>query len=138
MSRKFEKALAFIGAVWQIGTGLFTMLFYGTWIRGQVLEAGEASVAEVMSSKVVAKNLYSFTVTFGIFFVIVGVVNLYCAYRLNAKTVDKKIPIWFIICSLISFFCMDIIGCIAFMAAGIVALARNKSIAIMEIRRINQ
>jgi preprotein translocase subunit SecG len=101
MSRKFEKTLAFIGAIWQIGTGLYTIFIYGTWIRSQVLDGEGVSVADVMSSKVVAKNLYSFTVTFGIFFVIVGIVNLYCSYRLNAKIVDKKVPIWFIICSLI-------------------------------------
>lgn len=137
MSRKFEKILALIGAVWQIGSGLYTIFIYGTWIRGQILEGEGVTAVNAMSSKVIAKNLYSFTVTFGIFFVLVGIINLYCLYRLNSKTVDKKIPIWFIVCSLISFFCMDIIGCITFMAAGIIALARNKSIAIMEVRRIN-
>ncbi|WP_139903125.1 DUF4064 domain-containing protein [Clostridium thermarum] len=136
MSRKFEKSLSLMGAFWQIITGVITIFFYGTWIRGQVLDSESASALDVMSSRVVAKNLYSFTVTFGVFFVLLGIINIYCSYKLNPQKVAKKIPIWFILCSLISFFCMDFIGCIAFMSAAVIALARNKSIAIMEIRRI--
>lgn len=131
MSRRFEKISAYIGAAWQIASGLYTMFVYSFWIRNK--GAGLAVNTDVLqfSSKVMADNLYMVSVTFGMLTVIIGALNVYFARKLNSKKSEIKIPIWFIVCSIISFLLTDLISCFTFMASGIIALARNKSIKVL-------
>lgn len=131
MSRRFEKGAAYIGAIWQIGSGLYTMLVYSFWIRNKEVGMAVNSEIQQTSSKVMANNLYMVSVTFGMFVVLIGVLNIYLARKLSTKRAETKIPIWFISCSIVAFLFTDFISCFAFMTSGIIALARNKSIELL-------
>ena len=131
MTRKFEKSVAMIGSVWQIVSGLVTMLIYAAWVRGQG-PALSMATDKYISSKLLTNNIYIFTVTFGMLYFLIGAINFYLAKRLKSNEVEVKTPMWFVICGVISLFLMDFIGTLAFIIAGLIALARNKSI------RVNQ
>ncbi|HEX9025319.1 MAG TPA: hypothetical protein VF839_02545, partial [Clostridium sp.] len=60
-----------------------------------------------------------------------GLLNLYLSKSLGNNRVEKKIPIWFIVCGIISYFLMDFISCFAFVISGVIAIAKNKSIKII-------
>jgi hypothetical protein len=131
MSRRFEKVAGYIGAAWQIASGIYTIFVYSFWIRNK--GAGIAVDSEVLqvSSKLMADNLYMVSVSFGMLMVIIGALNVYFARKLSGKKAEIKIPIWFIVCSIMSFLITDLIGCFAFMTSGIITLARNKSIIVL-------
>jgi hypothetical protein len=128
MSRGFEKIAAYIGAAWQIASGFYTIFVYSFWIRNKGAGLAVNSEALQFSSKVMADNLYMVSVTFGMLMVIIGAVNVYFTRMLSGKKAEVKIPIWFIVCSILSFLLTDLISCFAFMISGIIALARNKTI----------
>lgn len=129
MTRKFEKSLAMVGSVWQIGSGLVTILIYATWIRTQG-PGLDVATDKFISSKLLTNNIYLFTVSFGMMYVIAGVINFYLAKKLKTNEVEVKTPIWFVICGVISLFFMDFIGTLTFIMAGLIALARNKAISV--------
>ncbi|MBU3189614.1 hypothetical protein K9O30_07310 [Clostridium bowmanii] len=128
MTRKFEKSIALVGSVWQIVSGIVTMLIYATWIRSQG-PGLKIATDKFISLKLLTNNIYIFTVTFGMLYFLVGVINFYLARRLNINKVEVKTPIWFVICGIISLCFMDFIGTLTFIISGLTALARNKSIS---------
>lgn len=131
MNRRFEKIIAYVGSAWQILSGFITIFAYSTWIKGQGIKVTGSSQLYIDASQSVMDSVYSFSTTLGIFFVGIGLLNLYLSKRLRKNEVEVKIPTWFIICGGISFFLMDFISCIAFIASGIIAMARNKSIKVI-------
>jgi uncharacterized membrane protein YvlD (DUF360 family) len=128
MSRKFEKTAAYTGSAWQIASGLYTVFIYSMKVRG--MEAGIAVNSHIQetSAKLMADNLYMISVTFGMFSLIVGALNIYLSRKLNDKKAEIGIPIWFVICGFVSYLITDFISAIAFIAAGVIAIARNKTI----------
>lgn len=57
-----------------------------------------------------------------------GLVNLYIYKKTKNNVVEKGKGIWLIVCSLISYFFMDIISAILFMVSGVIMLSKNKAI----------
>ena len=131
MDRKFEKILAYIGGAWQIISGLITIIPYSTMIKREGVNVTGSSQLSINATQSVIDSIYSFSTTIGILFVGIGLLNLYLSKRLRSGEVEKKIPAWFICCGIISLFLMDFISCIVFVASGLVAMARNKSIRII-------
>ncbi|GFP76979.1 hypothetical protein [Clostridium fungisolvens] len=131
MDRKFEKILAYIGGSWQIISGLITIIPYSTMIKRQGFNVTGGSQLSINATQSVIDSIYSFSTTIGILFVGIGLLNLYLSKRLKSGEVEKRIPTWFICCGIISLFVMDFISCVVFVASGLVAMARNKSISII-------
>lgn len=130
MNRKFERMFAYIGCSWQILSGVVTILIYSTWIKGQGFKVTGNSPLNISASQSVIDSIYIFSTTLGMLFLGLGLLNLYLSRKLRNNKIEKKIPVWFIICGITSYFLMDFISCITFIISGIVAMARNKSIKI--------
>ncbi|MFC0270367.1 hypothetical protein ACFFIX_02690 [Metabacillus herbersteinensis] len=131
MNRKLERRLITIGSIWQMGSGLLTIFFYASLIKKEGLRSTENTFAKLEATQSIFGSLYMFTVTFGMLFVVMGVVNLYLAKTLKDDEVEYKKPIWFILLGLVTYFLMDIVGSLMFLSSGILALAKNKSISKM-------
>lgn len=129
MNRKLERRLALIGSVWQVTSGLLTIFLYATYIKGEGLKTSSNSIAKLEAADSVFGSLYMFSVSFGMIFVILGILNFVLARKLKDDQTEVKKPIWFILLGLASYFVMDILGSILFLSAGILALAKNKSIS---------
>lgn len=131
MNRRFEKIIAYVGGSWQIISGLITIFAYSIWIKKQGINVTGSSQFYIDASQSVIDSIYTFTATIGLFFIALGILNLFLSKKLKNEEVQKKIPAWFIICGIISFFLTDFISCLAFIASGVIGLAKNKSIRVL-------
>jgi hypothetical protein len=131
MNRRLERIFAYIGCIWQIIVGVITIFPYSIWIKKQGIMVTGGSELNISASQSVIDSIYTFSTTLGIFFLGIGLLNLYLSKRLRNDTVEKKIPIWFIVCGIISYFLMDFISCFAFVISGVIAIAKNKPIKII-------
>ncbi|MDM5337409.1 hypothetical protein QUF84_09300 [Fictibacillus enclensis] len=129
MNRKLERKLVVIGSSWQILSGLLTIFAYGSYIKSKGSSIHDTSFAQMKAMQSLFGSLYSFTVTFGMLFVILGIVNLYLVRSLKDDKVEVKRSIWFLVLGVASYFLMDFIGAVLFLSAGILALAKNKTIS---------
>lgn len=132
MNRKLERKLIFIGAIWEMITGFITIFFYASSLKKQGLGMKETSFAKVEAIQSLFGSLYMFTVTFGMLFLAIGLINFFIAKNLKDHKITIKVPIWLICIGLASYFLMDILSSLMFLSAGILALAKNKSIAKLE------
>ncbi|MCM8709688.1 hypothetical protein M2651_01465 [Clostridium sp. SYSU_GA19001] len=130
MNRKFEKRLAYLGALWQVASGLYTMFIYSIKVRGLEESLALSSYKVETSAKVMSDNLYMFSVTFGMLFIIIGAVNIYLIRKLSDKRPETKIPVWFFVCGILSYLVTDFISAAAFIVSGVITLARNKAIIV--------
>ena len=130
IERKFEKRLTTIAGVWEIIMGLLTIFFYGPYHRRQGLDLIEDGIPllEAEAINAVFSSLYMFIVILGMFFMILGLINVFLAKKMCHDQVERKIPIFLILIGIVSYFLMDFIGAILLLAAGTFALAKNKSI----------
>ncbi|WP_299093984.1 hypothetical protein [uncultured Metabacillus sp.] len=129
MNRKLERRFIRIGAIWQIVSGLLTIFVYASFIKKEGLNSSYNTIAQLEAAQSVFGSLYMFSVSFGMIFVILGILNLVLAKSLKDDQAEMKKPVWFIILGVASYFVMDILGSILFLSAGVLALAKNKSIA---------
>lgn len=128
MTRKLERILMYIGAGWQMAAGAITIFFYASYIKKQGLGIKEPSLPKAEAFRSAFDSLYMFAVTFGMLFIALGLINLYLAAQLRDEEVSVKIPIWLLIIGLSSYLVMDLLGSLIFLSAGLLALAKNKSI----------
>lgn len=129
MNRKLERRLVTIGSIWQITSGLLTIFLYASYIKTEGLKTSYTSIANLEAAQSAFGSLYMFSVSFGMIFVILGILNFVLAKTLKDDQTEVKKPIWFILLGLASYFVMDILASILFLSAGILALAKNKSIS---------
>lgn len=123
MSRKVERKLCQIGGIWNILTGTITLFFYSTWIKTNLFENMNG---ETRGLNFLSENLNLVVMTFGLIFILVGCLNLILAARIENQAVIKKMPIWFLIWGLISFFTVDIVGVLCYLLASFLLLTKNK------------
>lgn len=128
MNRKLERKLIYIGAIWEIITGLLTIIFYASFIKKEGMGIKETSFAKAEAIQSLFGSLYMFSVSFGMLFIALGLINFLAAKNLKDNVVTVKVPIWLFIIGLASYFLMDILSSLMFLSAGILALAKNKSI----------
>lgn len=129
MNRKLERRLVIIGSVWQIVSGLLTIFVYASFIKKEGLNASYNSLAKLEAVQSIFGSMYMFSVTFGMLFVILGILNLYLAKTLKDDKAEIKKPIWFMFLGLSSYLVMDVLGSLMFLSSGILALAKNKPIS---------
>ncbi|TDL63407.1 hypothetical protein E2R56_27130 [Rhodococcus qingshengii] len=128
MNRKLERKLIYIGAIWEIITGLLTIIFYASFIKKEGMGVKETSFAKIEAIQSLFGSLYMFSVSFGMLFIALGLINFLVAKNLKDNEVTVKVPIWLFIIGLASYFMMDILSSLMFLSGGILALAKNKSI----------
>lgn len=131
MNRKLERRLIMVGSAWQIVSGLLTIFVYASYIKNEGLNSSYNTLAKLEAAQSIFGSLYMFTVSFGMLFVILGIVNFVLAKSLKDDQAEVKKPIWFILLGVASYLVMDLLGSLMFLSAGILALAKNKSISKM-------
>ncbi|QCJ40781.1 hypothetical protein FAY30_02030 [Bacillus sp. S3] len=129
MNRKLERRLIMVGSTWQIVSGLVTIFVYASYIKNEGLNSSYNTLAKLEAVQSIFGSLYMFSVSFGMLFVILGIVNFVLAKTLKDDKAEVKKPIWFILLGFSSYLMMDLLGALMFLSAGIVALAKNKSIS---------
>lgn len=128
LNRKLERNMILIGSIWQLLSGLATIFIYATYIKTKGVGLGDISQVDITSIQLLLDNVYIVTTTIGFLFMAMGLVNLYIYKKTKNNVVEKGKGIWLIVCSLISYFFMDIISAILFMVSGVIMLSKNKAI----------
>ncbi|HWJ78731.1 MAG TPA: hypothetical protein VNR61_11715 [Niallia sp.] len=138
MNRKLERNLVRIAGIWQIIDGLITILIYGTYKKVEGASLIEnTSFVYMKAIESVVGSIYIFIGIFGAILIALGMFNLVCAHKyIKDNQVHVKVAIWFIICGLISYVIMDIFSVILCISAGVIILAKNKSIK--QLNRTNK
>ncbi|TCP21332.1 hypothetical protein EV207_1439 [Scopulibacillus darangshiensis] len=131
MSNKMERILAYIASGWQLLDGIITIFIYGTYIRNKGSHISGLSFEEKKGLESLFGSIYSFVSTYGILLILLGLMTIYMTRTyLKNDSVPKRVPIWFLICGVVSYFTMDIISLVLYMGAAILILAKNRSIKI--------
>ncbi|MDY4606715.1 hypothetical protein [Clostridium tertium] len=128
LNRKLERNMILIGSIWQLLSGLATIFIYATYIKTKGVGLGDISQVGITSIQLLLDNVYIVTTTIGFLFMAMGLVNLYIYKKTKNNVVEKGKGIWLIVCSLISYFFMDIVSAILFMVSGVIMLSKNKAI----------
>ncbi|MCE4047565.1 MULTISPECIES: hypothetical protein [Bacillaceae] len=130
MNRRLERNLVRIAGIWQIIDGLFTILVYGTLKKVEGANLIEnTSFAYMKALESVVGSIYIFIAIFGSILIGVGMFNLVCAKKyIKDDQVHVKVAVWFLVCGAMSYIIMDIISVVLYMSAGMILLAKNKSI----------
>ncbi|MBS5306631.1 hypothetical protein PMY56_08105 [Clostridium tertium] len=128
LNRKLERNMILIGSIWQLLSGLATIFIYATYIKTKGVGLVDISQVDITSIQLLLDNVYIVTTTIGFLFMAMGLVNLYIYKKTKNNVVEKGKGIWLIVCSLISYFFMDIISAILFMVSGVIMLSKNKAI----------
>jgi len=129
LNRKLERKLVIVGSLWQILSGLLTIFVYASFIKNEGLHASSNTLEKLEAAQSIFGSLYMFSVSFGMLFVILGILNLVLAKTLKDDQPEVRKPIWFILLGILSYFVMDILGAFLFLSGGILAIAKNKSIS---------
>ncbi|MFP5115608.1 hypothetical protein ACSU64_25055 [Bacillaceae bacterium C204] len=129
MNRNLERKLVIVGSLWQILSGLLTIFVYASFIKNEGLHASSNTLGKLEAAQSIFGSLYMFSVSFGMLFVILGIINLVLAKTLKDDQPEVRKPIWFILLGILSYFVMDILGAFLFLSGGILAIAKNKSIS---------
>jgi hypothetical protein len=138
MNRKFERRIVFIAGIWQIVMGIMTIFIYAPIYRREGLDMIYSSMplplveAEAIGS--LFGSIYMFIVMFGLFFILLGIVSIFLTRMILDNSIEKKIPLYFLICGIVCYLLMDIISTILLISASIMMLAKNKSIGILNHR----
>ena len=128
LNRKLERNMILIGSIWQLLSGLATIFIYATYIKTKGVGLVDISQVDITSIQLLLDNVYIVTTIIGFLFMAMGLVNLYIYKKTKNNVVEKGKGIWLIVCSLISYFFMDIISAILFMVSGVIMLSKNKAI----------
>lgn len=129
MNRKLERRLVMAGSVWQIVSGLLTIFVFATYIKNEGLNSNYDTFAKLEAAQSIFGSMYMFSVSFGLLFVILGIVNMVMAKSLKDDQTEVKKPIWFILVGIASYLLMDLLSSLLFLSAGVLALAKNKPIS---------
>lgn len=137
MSRRLERNLVRIVGVWQIIDGLITILVYGTLKKvGGANLIENTSFAYMKAMESIVGSIYIFIGIFGAALIGLGMFNLVCAKKyIKDDQVHVKVALWLLICGAFSYIIMDIVSVILCMSAGLIILAKNKSIKQLTIKR---
>ena len=117
--------------IWQIFLGVFIIFVYATIIRhlglsNIVYEA--LYTIEIYIIDYLYSSIYMFIVILGSMFLICGIVSLLICQKLNHNEPTVKIPVYFLLVGIFSYFVMDLIGAVLSLCVGILALSKNKAL----------
>ena len=129
MSRSTERKLIYAASAWQILTGFITTFVYSFYIKSQSNNFENVSYMEAKGIQSIFDSLYSFIITYGIFFIVIGTLNIIFVKRmLKDNTLQYKLPLIWIALSVIFYLLTDYISIMLSLIAAVVALAKNKAI----------
>ncbi|MFP5115373.1 hypothetical protein ACSU64_23770 [Bacillaceae bacterium C204] len=129
MSRSFERKLIYTASGWQFITGLITMFYYSLYIKKQGSDVANLSLLEQKGIQSLFDSLYSFTVTYGLLFIVIAGLNIIFVKRLmKDDTLQYKLPLYWIFLAAAFYFLSDFISLTLCLAAAVMALAKNKPI----------
>ncbi|EUJ22682.1 hypothetical protein HB852_05755 [Listeria grandensis] len=139
MSRRLERIFIYIAAAWQLLDGLLTIFVYGLFIKRQGLDVAGLSVAQMRAMKALFGSIFNFVVIFGVLLILLGLLNIYLARKhWKNGSVGWKLPVWFLVCGVFSYFMMDMPNIFLFMSAGIIGMAKNKSMKVQRNEMIGE
>jgi hypothetical protein len=132
MKRSFERKTIYVACVWQLFTGVITLFFYSSYVKHQGDHLHHLSLIEQKGLQSIFDSLYTFTITFGLLFIVIAILNfIFTRSIVKDETVQIKMPlIWFGEAVLL-YFLSDYISTMLLIMAGIIALAKNKTIRFM-------
>lgn len=127
MNRKVERNLIKFGGIWNIITGSITLFFYSSWLKKNFFTNlnGDTKGLNYLS-----ENINTFVMTFGLIFILLGSISIYLSNRIIDSKIYKKMPVWFFILGMVSFFTIDLIGVVCYLLASFILLSKNKSIEV--------
>lgn len=128
MKRRAEKYLVIGGAIWNIIAAALTIFGYAGWFREEGMSRFHLQDQVTYANSSLLDSLVHVVMIYGIFILIIGIVNLYVAKFLDNQLIDKRIMIWLGICTAISFLSFDVIGIFFYLAALVIYVARNKAL----------
>ncbi|QCI86999.1 hypothetical protein FA707_08475 [Vagococcus zengguangii] len=116
--------------IWQIADGVYTIVYYGFFKTSMILKEINAD-----SSTSLINSEFIFICSFGTLLVILGLVNILMSKKyIHDETTSKKVGFYLCAQSLFSYFILDIISLILGMSAGVIYLAKNKSIKLKKVQ----
>ncbi|WP_409271218.1 hypothetical protein V1499_17675 [Neobacillus sp. SCS-31] len=129
MSRSFERKLIYAASAWQITTGFITMFVYSMYIKKQGAGLPGLEAVERNGTESLFDSLYGFAVTYGLFFMVIGSLNILFTKKLMKDgTLQYKLPAFWITLAAAFYLLSDLISLALCLAAAVIALAKNKPI----------
>lgn len=131
ITRKFERRLVYALGIWQIIDGLITILFYGVYQQSQMTNNINVSFNQLYALESTFGSIFNFINLFGLFLIGLGLINVVIAKNyIKDTTVNYKVGFWLLVIGFFSYFIMDILSVILSLGAGVIYLAKNKSIQV--------
>lgn len=127
MSRKIERNMLKIIGFWQIGHGVFTILYYSIINRTSLT----TQFYNTFSTSHNITNIFIFINIFGTLMMGIGLFNLVVAKNYLKDNTINKISIWLLVNGIFSYLIMDFISLVLGMSTAIIYLAKNKSIKLL-------
>lgn len=129
MSRSFERTIIYAASAWQLLTGVITVFFYSLYVKRQGANIGDIGIIEKKGIQAYFDSLYSFSVIYGLLFIIIGVLNIIFVTRMvKDNTLQYKLPLYWVILSVVFIVLSDYISVMLTLSAAVIALAKNKPI----------
>ena len=129
MSRKMERRLVLIMGIWQIIDGLITIIFYGLGNQLNLFGFSSGNVTYLKQLDATYGNIFLFVSSFGVVLIGLGIVNILLSKKyIKDDQIHFKMGMYIMIQSLLSYFILDFISLILGMTAGVLLIAKNKSI----------
>lgn len=129
MNRRIDRRLVLIMGIWQIIDGLITIAFYGLGNHLDLFGFNSGNVAYLKQLDATYGNIFLFVCSFGVVLIGLGIVNILLSTKyIKDDQTHFKMGIYLMIQGLLSYFILDIISLILGMTAGVLLIAKNKSI----------
>lgn len=124
-----ERKLVYAASIWQLFTGFITLFFFSYHIKQQGNHFSGTSLVEQKGVQAIFNSLYSFTITFAMLFIVIGILNiLFTRSFVKDFTIQRKMPICWIGLAILLYFLSDFISVLLLLIAAILSLAKNRSI----------
>lgn len=131
MNRNLERKTMLIGGIWQVVSGIITIFIYSTSIKVGGVAQAAASNIDLDTSKLFIDSAYMVSVSLGLAYLIMGILNIVLSRSFKITNVEIKKPIITIVCGIVSYLLMDFISCFIYVVSGIIALSKNKAIKLI-------
>ncbi|WP_430610132.1 hypothetical protein [Enterococcus sp. DIV0876] len=129
MSRKNERYLVLIMGMWQIIDGLITIVFYGLGNQLNLFGFNSSNLTYLKQLDANYGNIFLFVSSFGVILIGLGIVNVLLSKKyIKDDQIHLKMGIYMMIQGVLSYFILDFISLILGMTAGVLLIAKNKSI----------
>lgn len=124
INKEIEKYLLRAGAIWNLFTGVVTMVYYSSWLKKTLLFGSLETDHTSMADKLNYESVYSFVTAYSLVFLLFGIIHLFLSIRM--KSYNNKTFIWLCIWVLLEFLTVDIIGVMFYLPAAVVYLLKHR------------